>query len=446
MTTQTYASLGKYMDLLLDAICVVDSEGRFIYVSAGCERIFGYTPEDMIGKPMIDLVYPDDRNITLETVKKIVAGDPQFQFENRYLRKDGEIVHIMWSARWSEADQCRVALARDITSRKRTENLQTALYSISEAAHATDDVSSLYEWIHRIIGELLPAVNFSIALYDQGRDEVSFPYHINEFHPQPQSQKIDSNTPYAHVIRSGQTLLFSADQPAITYDFETTERQAFSWLGVPLKSRKNTIGALVVQSYSDKVYYTEKDQELLQFVSTQIATVIERKQIIAHLQYLALYDQLTQLPNRGLFHDRLQLALARARRNETQLAVVYLDLNKFKAVNDAFGHAMGDLLLEKFARRLELCVRESDTVARIGGDEFVVLLENIDSSTQSFELADNIRKAFSTPFDLMGEKVHIFPSIGIANFPMHGNDEKQLMRYADDAMYIDKNKNKALPT
>ena len=444
MTTQTYASLGKYMDLLLDAICVVDSEGRFIYVSAGCERIFGYTPEEMIGKPMIDLVFPEDRNITLQTVKKIVAGDPQFQFENRYVRKDGEIVHIMWSARWSEADQCRVALARDITSRKRTENLQAALYSISEAAHATEDLSSLYEWIHRIIGELLPAVNFSIALYDQERDEVSFPYHINEFLPQPQSQKIDSNTPYAHVIRSGQTLLFSVDNPAVTYDFEIAERQAFSWLGVPLKSHKNTMGALVVQSYSDKVYYTEKDQELLQFVSAQIATAIERKQIIANLQYLALYDQLTQLPNRGLFHDRLQLALARARRNETELAVVYLDLNKFKAVNDAFGHAMGDLLLEKFARRLEQCVRESDTVARVGGDEFVVLLENIDTFTQGIELADTIRTAFSTSFDLMGEKVHIFPSIGIANFPMHGNDEKQLMRYADDAMYIDKNKNNSI--
>lgn len=441
MKTQTYASLGKYMDLLLDAICVVDSGGRFIYVSAGCERIFGYTPEEMMGKPMIDLVFPDDRDITLQTVKKIVAGDPQFQFENRYVRKDGEIVHIMWSARWSEADQCRVAVARDITSRKRTESLQTALYAISEAAHAADDLSSLYTGIHRIIGELLPAVNFSIALYDQERDEVSFPYHVNEFLPQLKPQKIDSNTPYAQVIRSGQTLLFSADNSTNTYDLGIAEAQAFSWLGVPLKSRKNIIGALVVQSYSGNMHYTEKDQELLQFVSTQVATAIERKQIISHLQRLALYDQLTQLPNRGLFHDRLQLALARAKRNQTHLSVFYLDLNKFKAVNDAFGHAMGDLLLEKVARRLEQCVRESDTVARMGGDEFVVLLENINSPTQSIELTESIRTAFSVPFDLVGEKVHVFPSIGIANFPLHGNDEKQLMRYADDAMYADKNNN-----
>ena len=432
--------MGKYMDLLLDAICVVNNEGRFIYVSAGCERIFGYTPEEMIGKPMIDLVFPDDRNITLQTVKQIVAGDPQFQFENRYVRKDGEIVNIMWSARWSEADQCRVAVARDITSRKRTESLQAALYAISEAAHAADDLNSLYECIHRIIGGLLSAINFSIALYNQERDEVSFPYHVNEFVPQLQPQKIDSNTPYAQVIRSGQTLLFSADNKAIPYDLGIAETHAFSWLGVPLKSRKNTIGALVVESYSSKVHYTEKDQELLQFVSTQVATAIERKQSIAHLQCLALYDQLTQLPNRGLFHDRLQLALARARRNETQLSVFYLDLNEFKAVNDAFGHAIGDLLLEKVARRLEQCVRESDTVARMGGDEFVVLLENIDFPKQSIELAESVRKAFSMSFDLVGEKVHIFPSIGIANFPLHGNDEKQLLRYADDAMYADKNK------
>lgn len=438
MKTQTYASLGKYMDLLLDAICVVDSSGHFIYVSAGCERIFGYTQEEMIGKLMIDLVFPDDRDITLQTVKKIVAGDPQFQFENRYVRKDGEIVHIMWSARWSEADQCRVAVARDITSRKRTENLQAALYAISEAAHAADDLNGLYEWIHRIIGGLLSAANFSIALYDQERDEISFPYHVNELVPQLQPQKIDSNTPYAHVIRNGQTLLFCADKAA-TYDLGIVKSQACSWLGVPLKSRKNTIGALVVKSYSSHVHYTEKDQELLQFVSTQVATAIERKQIISHLQHLALYDQLTQLPNRGLFHDRLQLALARAKRNQTQLSVFYLDLNKFKAVNDAFGHAMGDLLLEKVARRLEQCVRESDTVARMGGDEFVILLENIDFPEQSIELAKNIRKAFNVTFDLMGESVQISPSIGIANFPLHGNDEKQLLHYADDAMYADKN-------
>jgi PAS domain S-box-containing protein len=104
-------------DLLLDAICVVDTNGCFVSVSGACERIFGYTPEEMIGKPMIDMVFPEDRERTLQAVDKILAGYLQRHFENRYVRKDGRLVHIMWSARWSEADQMRVAVARDVTDR-----------------------------------------------------------------------------------------------------------------------------------------------------------------------------------------------------------------------------------------------------------------------------------------------------------------------------------------
>src|SRR5690606_6600544 len=148
------------------------------------------------------------------------------------------------------------------------------------------------------------------------------------------------------------------------------------WLGVPLKSGQGVMGALVVQNHADNGHYSEQDRELLQFVSTQIAVAIERKQLIDGLQRMALYDQLTGLPNRELFHDRMQLALARARREQGQLALLYLDLDRFKYVNDTCGHAAGDLLLEMVARRIEQCVRTSDTVARFGGDEFVVLLEN----------------------------------------------------------------------
>lgn len=434
MKTETYASLGKYMDLLLDAICVVDREGCFQYVSAGCERIFGYTPEEMIGQQMINFVFADDRARTLQVASEIIAGEPRPNFENRYVRKDGEIVHILWSARWSEADQYRVAVARDITSRKQTETLHAALYAISEAAHETDDLYALFEEIHHIIGCLIPASNFSIALYSQETGELSFPYHIDECSLVPEPQVFTADSPCHEVIRTGQTLLVNADA-------STLIGKAHSWLGVPLKSRNHIMGVLVVQSYSVNSMYTEKDQELLQFVSMQIATAIERKQMVERLQYLALYDQLTSLPNRGLFHDRAKSALARARRSQEQFTILYLDLDKFKVVNDTLGHTIGDFLLEKVARRLELCVRESDTVARFGGDEFVVLLENIDHPEQSQLIADTIYSALSQPFELAGNQVKILPSIGIAHYPLHGLDELQLLRYADEAMYsVKKNK------
>jgi diguanylate cyclase (GGDEF)-like protein/PAS domain S-box-containing protein len=433
MKTETYASLGKYMDLLLDAICVVDRDGCFQYVSPSCERIFGYTPDEMIGQQMINFVFAEDRARTLQVASEIIAGEPRPSFENRYVRKDGEIVHILWSARWSEVDQCRVAIARDITHRKHTEAVQAALYAISEAAHEADDLYSLFEEIHYIIGSLLPASNLSIALYDQETNEVSFPYLVDEFARVPEPRQLTPDMPCHTVIHSGQTLLLNTHpSPA------SNNLQAHSWLGVPLKSRNKIIGVLAVQSYSSGSIYTEKDQELLQFVSTQVATAIERKQMAARLQFMALYDQLTSLPNRGLFGDRVKSALARARRNHMQLSVFYLDLDKFKAVNDVFGHAIGDLLLVQVAQRLELCVRESDTVARFGGDEFVVLLENIDYPEQSQLIADNIYSALSQPFELAGNQVQILPSIGVAHYPLHGSDEMQLLRYADEAMYMNK--------
>jgi PAS domain S-box-containing protein len=115
MQPKAYVPLANVMDLMLDAICVVDVDGRYLFVSAACERIFGYTPEEMLGRPMIELVYPPDRERTLAAAAEIMAGQPKPHFENRYVRKDGQVVHIMWSARWSEADQARIAVARDIT-------------------------------------------------------------------------------------------------------------------------------------------------------------------------------------------------------------------------------------------------------------------------------------------------------------------------------------------
>ena len=166
MEADTHASLSSYIDLLLDAICVVDKAGKFVYVSGGGERIFGYTSEEMIGKSMIDLVLPEDHDMTLQTARDIMSGRHEPHFENRYVRKDGQIVHIMWSARWSDSDQLRIAVARDITKRKRIEARQAALFAISEAAHAAEDLPTLFERIHQIIENLLPAASFSIALYD----------------------------------------------------------------------------------------------------------------------------------------------------------------------------------------------------------------------------------------------------------------------------------------
>ncbi|WP_095060207.1 MULTISPECIES: sensor domain-containing diguanylate cyclase [unclassified Pseudomonas] len=438
MATRNSAPLASYIDLLLDAVCAVDKQGRFVFVSAACERIFGYSPDEMIGLPMIDLVHPADRQRTLDAAREIMGGEPKLNFENRYVRKDGQVVHILWSARWSEVDQLRIAVARDITERKQAESRQAALYAISEAAHAAEDLLALFKRIHMIIGEWLPALNFSVALYDEHCAQLNFPYHVDDHEPQPGQPGTITGRLCVEVIRSGQPILLTPDQIAPGFETLMTGHDAPCWLGVPLNSQKGTIGALIVKSIPGGERYTEQDKELLQYVCAQVATAIERKQLHARLQHMAQYDQLTQLPNRELLRDRLKASMEVAREANGRMALLYVDLDRFKQVNDTHGHAVGDMLLQAVANRLRGCVRDTDTVARIGGDEFVVLLHSIQASEDTDIVVGKIRQVLDQPLRLDGHSLNIQPSIGVAQYPEHGTEDKQLLRHADEAMYTAK--------
>ncbi|CAN5313479.1 hypothetical protein BH11PSE10_BH11PSE10_20480 [soil metagenome] len=332
------ARLANILDLLLDAVCVVDSDGRFVFVSAASENIFGYSAAEMVGLRVLDLVFHEDRAKTLAAVADIVAGRPQLHFENRYVRKDGRLVHIMWSARWSETDRLRVAVARDITARKQAESTQAALYAIAAVAHTAEDEAVLNARVQAILAPLAPA----------------------------------------------------------------------------------------------------PDTELARYATAEIAAATERLRAQSLLQHMARHDPLTGLPNRALFHDRLDSALARARRDKVQLAVLYLDLDRFKQVNDELGHAVGDALLQEVAQRLKACVRESDTVGRIGGDEFLVLLHSVHGCEHSLRVAEKIRAAIAQPCLLNGHAVSMVPSIGVACYPEQGEDGPLLIQRADEAMYAAK--------
>ncbi len=438
MNPSQLATSINVLDLLVDAVCVVDVEGRFQFVSAAFERIFGYPPQEVIGRRMIELVHPDDRERTLQAAADIMAGQMQMHFENRYVRKDGRIAHIVWSARWSPGDALRVAVARDVTERKRMDSMQAAIYAISEAAYAAEDLLALFRRIHQIIGGLLPAANFAVALYDMHRDLLTYPYHVDERHPPPAPRALAEDPLCAEVIRTRRTLLLTPTTVPATAVLPVMRDGAMYWLGVPLHAQRGTIGALVLQGYSEDVRYTEEDRELLQFVSTQVATAIERSQMHERLRHMAQYDQLTQLPNRQLFLDRLDTALVHARRDQTLLALLFVDLDRFKHVNDTLGHAVGDLLLQGVAARLRSCVRASDTVARLGGDEFVLLMESDHPPGHAAQCAQKILAAFEPPFELAGQQLQIQPSIGMALYPEHGEDGSQLLEHADRAMYLSK--------
>lgn len=417
----------SFTDLLLDAVCVVDAGGKFLFVSAACERIFGYTQQEMVGKRVADLVAPADRERTLAAARAVMDGQSHIHFENRYLRKDGGIVHLMWSARWSEADQVRVAVARDITELKQAQAMQAALYALSEAAHANDDLACLLRRSHDIIGELMPAAGCAVALPDGPDNALDFCYWVSEPGLEAPMRRLCDEV----VATEAPVLLASSDEadgPA--------PAPGVSMLAVPLQAAQGTLGVLALHSSKDGATYGGRDRSLLMLVATQLAAAIQHKQLQARLHFMAMHDELTRLPNRRLFHDRLGTALARAQRQQTGLALLFIDLNHFKQVNDQHGHLAGDRLLQEVAHRIGACMRDSDTLARLGGDEFAVLLENAVSPVDATPVIDKIGQALSAPFDLGGGLLlAASASIGLACYPEHGSSMQELLSLADQDMY-----------
>ena len=173
-----------------------------------------------------------------------------------------------------------------------------------------------------------------------------------------------------------------------------------------------------------------------------VRDITERKQAEQKITHLAHYDSLTDLPNRALFADRLSTSVSMALRGHYKVATLFLDLDGFKKVNDTLGHDVGDLLLQGVAQRLTSVVRSSDTVARIGGDEFTFILNNIGTEEHAIAVADKIIAALSTPFDFDGRTCKVGGSIGIAIYPDDASDSLTLVKQADEAMYLSKQSGK----
>ena len=453
---------------------------------------------------------------------------------------------------------------------RRDHQFQMALHRISETSHATNDLADLLRQIHQIVGELMSANNFFVALYDEISQEISFPYFIDENDPVPAARKIGQGGLTETVLRTGMPLLLTQEMVRSGSQAEPSGvgTQSVDWLGVPLKTGQRTVGVLAVQSYSGQVRFTDKDKKLLEFVADQVAMTIQRKQaesanfesanqlrliydtanvaifnldaygVITHanrymaemfscsleslvgieyvallspserevakerigqllsneistidlerqylrhdgsefwghvkalrkldaegkligevavivditerkqaesqIQALAFSDPLTGLPNRRLLMDRLEHAMAAASRHLHQNALLFVDLDDFKTINDTLGHDQGDLLLIQVAHRLVASVREGDTVARLGGDEFIVLLEDLtgnpqEAAEQAQLVTSKIHTALGQPCELKGHWHHSSASIGVTLFggTARENIEEPLKR-AELAMY-----------
>ncbi|MGJ7460692.1 diguanylate cyclase domain-containing protein [Halomonas sp. MA07-2] len=285
MPVDLQALYPKLINLMLDAVFVVDADNQIVFVSDACEALLGYRADELAGTTITDYMHPDDLAASLASIRRVMKGQPHVDFRNRYIRKDGGIVYILWSARWYEEEGVRIGVARDVTALRQTEE---------------------------------------------------------------------------------------------------------------------------------------------------------------ELRYLAHHDPLTGLTNRSLFYDRLDSALHAAHRHQSGLALLFLDLNDFKLVNDVYGHAVGDRVICSVARRLESCVRETDTVARMGGDEFTVLLTDIYSLDAVSRKVEQILAVVAEPLGPELDGIAPSCSIGVACYPADGEDADALLSHADSDMYRIKRRRSAV--
>jgi len=379
--------------------------------------------------------------------------------------------------RTAEIQQANRDLQAEVVERQRAQELQRALFRIAELSMTSETLERFYAEIHKVVGGLLYARNFYIAMLSIDGSMLEFPYSVDDRDQMRKPRRV-ANGLTEYVLRMGKPLL--ADRARIKrLETEGKVRSigtlAHCWLGVPLLYDDKVVGVIAVQSYSPDVAFTSRDQELLTFVAYHIGSSLARKQaqdrlMHAHagleqrvsertrelaeanaelveqigermraerkLTYQATHDALTGLPNRTQLLERLAKAIAVARGNQQAcFAVLFLDLDRFKLVNDSAGHAVGDELLIEAARRIVGSVRTGDVVSRLGGDEFAILAESLDGPDMAAELGRRVLAALGAPVWLAGRELFPTASIGIALWHARYDNGEDMLRDADAAMY-----------
>ena len=420
------------------------------------ERMFGWTKYEVLGRPT-PLVPPELRAEAEAHRVRIFNGETFANVETVRRRKDGTVVNVSVSAAAiynSEGEAAgMVAMFADISERKRSELRQDIQKSVTVLLA---EASSVEEVIPRVIQTLCEGLGWvagarRIVAKDDGLMRHTEDWGLAEpgiqLFLRQSAGRVDTTGENAGLLRrvwAGGKPVWLADigqEPTFVRGAAAVAAGLHCAFAFPILVSGEFYG--VIELFGTEV--RQRDDEVVKIatdISSQIGQFIARKEAESHLTFFANHDTLTGLPNRAMFNQRLTQALARAQRLTTMAAVLFVDLDRFKVINDTLGHDAGDQLLKQLAERLRECLREGDTIGRQGGDEFVVLIEDVADPTQVASVGQKILDTVARPYVISGQEFHVTASIGISIYPEDGHDQQTLLKNADIAMYRAKEQGK----
>lgn len=401
-TRRLQHNLVGLFNTLTDFIFILDHDGNILHYNRAVIDDLGYGPATLIGQPMA-AVNPENKQKSKNGSMSEIAAGPCASSQQPLLGGDGsqrQVETRLVQGQW-DGKPALISISQDIGQRLAAEARQQLAASVFDNAHEgimiTDPAGIIVE------------VNSTFSeLTGYARDEAL------------------GKTP--DLLKSGH------HEPAFYNDMWRDINEHGYWRGEIWNRKKS--GEIFVEQLTISTV-RDRDGQIANFVAI-FSDITLIKQHQQRLEHLAHFDALTQLPNRMLLGDRMQLAMAQSERSGKLLAVCYLDLDNFKPINDQWGHSVGDYLLIEAAKRLKACVRGGDTVARLGGDEFVLLISGLENQHECEQAISRVIIALAQAFHLSDQELSISASIGVTLFPHDGSDADTLLRHADQAMYAAK--------
>lgn len=427
-----------------------DTKGRVIFINRYGEEFFGYPLDKLKGRSVIGTIVPETESSGRDLVAMIedIQNNPE-QYknnENENTTAEGKRVWVSWrnASVISDIDgnQELISIGVDVTERRLAHDALSALAaSISYSAGQSDNLEETIKYLAK-------AYNAKFAFYGVFEDERRLTLRILAFWDgETMRRGIEhrmAGSPCQDVLLGKIGLISQNVSDLYPQDQILMMRRVESYFGTTLKNANHEVVGVIAVMDDKRMQPSPWSRPVLNVFASRIGAELERKYTQESIYELAHYDSLTELPNRQLFTDRLEQLIVHASRSRTYLALLFIDLDRFKNVNDTVGHAGGDLVLRMVAQRLQTCVRANDTLARLGGDEFVVLVADIESESMllevSADIAQQVLDELTKPFFVDGCQFFVSASIGITSFPQDGRNMDYLIRNADSAMYQAKEK------